>query len=585
MGGRPQLMYENLLRLVEPFKRDYARYLAGVFVRQTLVVAGGYSMVLALRLSSRRLGISELLIIAAFLAYDAGLLSLDISLNWFFSSRLAYPLFGKLRTAALAKVFEMPLEWHHQRESGRLAGEVNSGVGKVVQTAEGVSRELIPALIRTALSLVPLLVAAPLTAFMPLAALVGYVWLSILENRKREPLRRGRYAKYHKDHGLFSECVQQVRSVVQFGQTRRMLSAYGQLQQAIAADGLEETRIGAAYWRRRHMLLCVTKRLCQGMWLYQFHAGALDGALVMYLSMLLEELLNSFSGYAVLLDRIFDGLEPACILVSLLDEQPKIATPAGARPQSVPAQVGIRMVDLGFAYGGRREVVRNLNLTIEPGTIVGVVGRSGGGKTTLHHLISRMYDIRRGSIEICGADIRKWPLEQLRGLFSYVTQDGGVFFSEMTLADTIRFARPDASMREVIQAAQCACIHDDIMRMPLQYKTRVGERGVTLSKGQQQRIALAQALVALNDDKKVLVLDEFTSALDSETERRLLANLRPHLAGKTVLIIAHRLSTVRSIADRIIVIENGAIAEEGSHDELIARNGWYAEMARIQAIA
>jgi ABC-type multidrug transport system fused ATPase/permease subunit len=578
-------MHRSLLRLIEPFKRDYARYITGVFVRQALVVAGGYSMVLALRLSGRRFGISEWILIAAFLAYDAGLLSLDIGLNWFFSSRLGYPLFGKLRTAALAKVFEMPVEWHYQKESGRLAGEVNSGVGKVVQTAEGISRELVPAVMRTVLSLIPLLVVTPLTAPASLLALAAFIWLSMIENRKREPYRRSRYAKYNKDYGLFSQCIQQVRPVIQFGQAPRMLKTYGQMQQAIIEEGMEETRVGNLYSWRRNMLLSVTKRICQGVWLYQFRAGILDGAMVMYLSMLLEELLNSFWGYAALLDRIFDGLEPTRILVNLLEEQPSIASSLDARPQSVPAQVGIRMVNLGFAYAGRDEVVRNLNLTIEAGTIVGVVGRSGGGKTTIHNLIARMYDIGRGSIEVSGTDIRKWPLEQLRGLFSYVTQDGGVFFSEMTIAETIRFARPQAGMREVIHAAHCACIHDDILRMPLQYGTLVGERGVTLSKGQQQRVALAQALVALNDGKKVLILDEFTSALDSETERTLLANIRPHLAGKTVLIIAHRLSTVQSIADKIVVIHNGIIAEQGSHAELIARNGWYAEMARLQAVA
>ena len=165
--------------------------------------------------------------------------------------------------------------------------------------------------------------------------------------------------------------------------------------------------------------------------------------------------------------------------------------------------------------------------------------------------------VEQGTIEICGADIRRWPLAQLRGLFSYVTQDGGVFFSEMTIADTIRFARPEAGMREVIEAAECACIHDDILQMPLKYKTRLGERGLTLSKGQQQRIAMAQALIALNEDKKVLILDEFTSALDSETERAPARELKPHLAGKTVIIIAHRLSTIKNIADEIVVVENG----------------------------
>jgi ABC-type multidrug transport system fused ATPase/permease subunit len=166
-----------------------------------------------------------------------------------------------------------------------------------------------------------------------------------------------------------------------------------------------------------------------------------------------------------------------------------------------------------------------------------------------------------------------------------VTQDGGVFFSEMTVADTIRFARPEATLREVMEAAKCACIHDDITKLPARYQTRLGERGLTLSKGQQQRIAMAQALVALNENKKVLILDEFTSALDSETERRLLTNIQPYLEGKTVIIIAHRLSTVQTIAGEIVVVEDGQVTEQGSHEELLARGGWYAEMARLQAVA
>ena len=123
------------------------------------------------------------------------------------------------------------------------------------------------------------------------------------------------------------------------------------------------------------------------------------------------------------------------------------------------------------------------------------------------------------------------------------------------------------------------------MRMTKKYQTRIGQRGSRLSKGQQQRIALAQALIACDERRKVLVLDEFTSALDSETERRVLANLEPWLEGKTVIIIAHRLSTVRRIADRIVVLDENGIAEDGAHDDLIERNGWYAEMAKLQAIA
>jgi ABC-type bacteriocin/lantibiotic exporters, contain an N-terminal double-glycine peptidase domain len=243
------------------------------------------------------------------------------------------------------------------------------------------------------------------------------------------------------------------------------------------------------------------------------------------------------------------------------------------------------MRNIAFAYGRGSQVMQGFNLRIQPGKILGIVGPSGGGKTTIHNLLSRMFDVKEGSILVSGRDIRHWPLEQLRGLFSYVSQSDAVFLSETTLFDTIRFARPAASAEEVYEAARCACIHEDILRMPHRYQTVIGQRGVTLSKGQQQRVALAQALIALTSERRVLILDEFTSALDSETETEILHNLRPHLAGRTVVIIAHRLSTIHRIADQIVVVNDGSVVEKGSHAELVSQGGWYAEMARLQAVA
>ena len=216
--------------------------------------------------------------------------------------------------------------------------------------------------------------------------------------------------------------------------------------------------------------------------------------------------------------------------------------------------------------------------------MLGIVGRSGAGKTTIQNLMTRLFDVQKGAVEICGRDVRHWPLAQLRGLFSHVSQNGGVFFSGMRMSDVIRFTRPEATLREVVAVAKAACIHEDICRMPEKYRTRIGQGGVSLSKGQQQRIALAQALLAMTDDRKILVLDEFTSALDSETEERILRNIAPWLEGRTVIIIAHRLSTVRKLADEIVVMDKTGIAEQGTHAELIARDGWYAEMARLQAV-
>src|SRR5262249_40600096 len=208
---------------------------------------------------------------------------------------------------------------------------------------------------------------------------------------------------------------------------------------------------------------------------------------------------------------------------------------------------------------------------------------SGAGKTTIQHLLSRLFEPQQGRILVSGADIRAWPLDQLRGVFSCVSQNGGVFFSGMTILDVIRFGRPEATFFEAVQAARCVCIHADVMRMPRKYHTRIGQHGATLSKGQQQRIALAQALIACDQRRKVLILDEFTSALDSETESRVLVNLEPWLEGKTVIMIAHRLSTVRQLAGRIVVLDESGIVEDGAHADLIRLDGWYVQMGTVPA--
>jgi ABC-type multidrug transport system fused ATPase/permease subunit len=331
--------------------------------------------------------------------------------------------------------------------------------------------------------------------------------------------------------------------------------------------------------------LSAVKRGCQGVWIWQYRRNRLDPAMIMYLNMLTEQLLASFGGYASLLERIYDGLEPARGLMKLMAAKPAISSDPAAAHVPVPESVGIQFDTVRFAYQGRETaVLRDFRLSVAPGTVLGIIGRSGAGKTTMQNLLTRLYDVQGGAVEICGTDVRRWQLDQLRGLFAHVSQDGGVFFSGMRIKDILRFTRPEATLREAVTAAKAACIHEDICRMPRKYNTRIGQAGVSLSKGQQQRVALAQALVALTDERKVLVLDEFTSALDSETEEKILRNLEPWLEGRTVLIIAHRLSTVRKLADRIVVLDRTGIVEQGTHLELIARGGWYSEMARLQAV-
>lgn len=576
-------MHRQVWQMVRPFGREYRIFVAGVALRQGLLVAGGFSLVWALRLCTEHREIPEWAFVAAFLLFDAGYLGFDLGLNRRFSSRISFPLFGHLRGTALAKVLRMPLEWHQRKSSGTLVGEVNNGVGKVTQTVESLSRELCPALIQTGFSMVPLVMFTPRTTPAVLGALGVFMWLTLKENRRRRPHARRRYQNYARDFGLFAESVEAVQPLVQYGQTGRVLGDYRALQEDIVREGLAEARLAARYGWWRNMVVSAAKRGCQGYWFWQYREGTLDPALLMYLNMLTEQLLASFSGYASLLERLYDGLEPTRSLVRMLEEKPSIADRPDAAPAPAEAPPGIRIDNVGFGYGNGRRVLDGFTLHVEPGKVLGIVGRSGCGKTTLHNLLSRMYDVEEGGVLVCGKDVREWPLEELRGRFAYVSQNGGIFFSGMRLVDAIRITRPEASFGEVVRAAEVAAIHDDILRMPEQYGTRIGQGGLTLSKGQQQRVALAQAVIALDQRRRILVLDEFTSALDSETEARVLENLEPYLEGRTAIIIAHRLSTVRKLAHRIVVLGPEGIVEQGTHAELVRRGGWYAEMARLQA--
>ncbi|PWU07219.1 MAG: hypothetical protein C5B51_10560 [Terriglobia bacterium] len=572
----------DVLALLEPFRKPYLKYLAGTMLRQGLLVLGGYSIVLVLRLSSGPNSIPLWWMVILLVAFDAVYITLDAALNMMFSRRLSFPLFARLRTTALGKVFGMPLQFHQQETSGALVAKVNNGVSRVVQTGEAISRDLCPALIRTGFSLIPLLIFGIATAPILLAALLIFGWLTLLENRNRRQFRRHRHESYVRDAAIFTEYVQAVQPVILFGQAPRLLDSYGRLQQEILDQGLAEMEVARAYGWRKNMVVAAAKRICQALWIWQMVRGRMDVAMVMYLNMLAEELLTSFWGYAGLLERVYEDIEPGRMLLEVLGASPDLSDHPDVKPVEVPERIGINLVDVHFSYTRGRRVLRRCNLTIEEGSVLGVVGRSGSGKTTLHCLLARLFDIEHGEVLVAGRDIRQWPLDQLRGVFSCVMQGGGVFFSGTTILDTIRFARPDADSAEVENAARCACIHEDIERMPAGYLTKILQGGANLSKGQQQRIALAQALLALGADRKVVVLDEFTSQLDSETESRILRNLRPWLQGRTVVIIAHRLSTVRDIADRIVVVDDGEIVEDGSHSELMDRNGWYAEMARYQ---
>jgi ABC-type multidrug transport system fused ATPase/permease subunit len=244
-------------------------------------------------------------------------------------------------------------------------------------------------------------------------------------------------------------------------------------------------------------------------------------------------------------------------------------------PPKFRGEIGYEGVAFGYD-GADTPVLRNVNFTVKPGEMVGLVGATGSGKSTVVSLIPRFYDANAGTITIDGADIRGFKLHGLRSQIGFVLQETVLFRG--TVRDNIAFGRPDATEDEIIRAAKVANADEFITGMPHGYDSRVGDRGLTLSGGQRQRIGIARALIR---DDPILILDEPTAALDAESEQLVIEAMERLMKGRTVICIAHRLSTIRD-ADKVIVIKDGVVAEQGSHQELIAHNGVYAELHRIQ---
>ena len=242
------------------------------------------------------------------------------------------------------------------------------------------------------------------------------------------------------------------------------------------------------------------------------------------------------------------------------------------------AKGDIEYKDVSFAYDGGASVLKDINLHITPGECLAVVGPSGGGKTTLCQLLPRFYDVTAGCVAVDGQDVRSVTQQSLRQNIDIIQQD--VFMLAGTVRDNIRYGRPDATDAEIVEAAVRAEIHEEIMEMPDGYDTYIGERGVMLSGGQKQRISIARVFLK---NPPILIMDEATSALDTVTEMHIQASLSALGKGRTSIVIAHRLSTVRD-ADRIAVIEGEHIIEIGSHEELLERNGEYAALYRAQTL-
>ena len=489
----------------------------------------------------------------------------------FFFERVAQRSLASLRSAMYNHLVSLPLPFFHEKRIGELTNRLQSDIGVLQETFTSTLAEFIRQIVIIVGGIALLVYQSPsLTGFMllvlPLVVILGVAFGS-------------RIRKYAKDvqtasaesNTIVDETLSAVATVKAYTQEGFEKNRYRTALDHVAALGIRGGIYRGAFssfiilglfgalvaviWKGASLI--ATGEMASGqLFSFVIYSGFIGG---------------SVGGLADVYSRLQRAMGATEAIMAMLDEQPETSNPepATSNPAASNQQPAVTFRNVHFAYPTRPDVpvLQGLNLEIREGQQCALVGSSGAGKSTVVQLLYRFHDPQQGELLVQGRDARDWPLDELRGRMAWVPQDVVLF--GRSILENIRYSRPEASDEEVRRAAEDANAWEFIERFPDGWNTQVGERGVQLSGGQRQRIAIARAMLR---DPKLLVLDEATSSLDPESESLVQGALETLMRGRTSLVIAHRLSTVRH-ADVIAFIHEGQIAEMGSHDELMQLDG------------
>jgi ABC-type transport system involved in Fe-S cluster assembly fused permease/ATPase subunit len=523
---------------------------------------------------------------AALLVVPAGLLLAYGAL------RLSTSLFTELRELIFAKATEgtarrislqvfrhlhaLSLRFHLERQTGGMTRDIERGTRAVHSLISYSLYSILPTLIEVGFVLTLLALQFDTGfAWITLAALAVYITFTITVTEWRTRFRRQVNELDSSTHSRAIDSLLNYETVKYFGNEDFEARRYDEnLERLRRAQLKVQSTLSLLNTGQQTIIACALVAM-----LWRATAGVAEGRMTLgdlvMVNAFMIQLYIPLNFLGVMYREIKQSLTDLDKMFALIEREREVADRPDAMPLAVPAG-HVRFEAVSFAYDPARPILRDVSFEIPPGRTVAVVGPSGAGKSTLARLLYRFYDIGGGRISIDGQDIRAVTQDSLRRAIGIVPQDT-VLFND-TVEYNIAYGRPGAARSEVEAAARAAHVHDFIASTPKGYDTLVGERGLKLSGGEKQRVAIARTLLK---DPPLLIFDEATSALDSANERAIQAELRSVSQGKTALVIAHRLSTVVD-AHEIVVLEAGRVVERGPHAELVARGGRYAQMWRLQ---
>jgi ATP-binding cassette subfamily B protein len=498
-----------------------------------------------------------------------------------------------LRNSLYAHLQHMPLRFFTQTRTGEIQSRLANDVGGVQSVVTDTASSILSNIVVIVSTVIAMLLISPALTALSLALTPLFLWLTAKVGKARREVATTT-AKTHADLTAITEETLSVSGILlskAYGRQRHEIERYREENERLTGLQIRQTMIGRSFFAIVGTFFSITPALVYlvvGIMLdngsQTFTAGeivaftTLQSRLFFPIGSMLQVSTDIQTSFA-LFDRIFEYLD----MGHEIEDAPDAETLAAPRGEVELDHVWFRydepdevVGDEPAAISGREWTLEDVSLHVAPGQLAALVGPSGAGKTTVTYLVPRLYDAVRGTVRIDGRDVRSVALESLGDAIGIVTQETYLFHS--TIRRNLLYGRPDATHEELEAAARAANIHDRIMELPEGYDTVVGERGYKLSGGEKQRVAIARVILK---DPRILILDEATSSLDTTSERLVQAALEPLMHGRTTIAIAHRLSTILA-ADVIFVLDRGRVVERGTHDELLARGGLYAELYEQQ---